>query len=65
MITEGTSAATLGKMAGGSGVALFGAAVSWMDNAEQLLRMGASVVAIASGVVVILVALKNSKNKKK
>jgi hypothetical protein len=65
MITEGTSAATLGKMSGGSAIAIFGAAVSWMDHAEQLLRMGASVVAICSGVVVILVALKNSKHRKK
>lgn len=65
MITEGTSAAKLGSMAGGSFVAMFGAAVSWMDHAEQFLRMGASVVAIFSGVVVIVVALKKNKHNKK
>ncbi len=61
MITEGTSAAKLGTMASGAALSLFGAAVSWMDHAEQLLRMGASVVAIASGVVVIYVALRKLK----
>jgi hypothetical protein len=65
MITEGTSGATLAKMAGGSGVAFFGAAVSWMDHAEQILRMAASVVAICSGIVVIVVAIKKHKSKKR
>jgi hypothetical protein len=36
-----------------------------MDHVEQGLRMGASVIAIASGIVVIMVALKNRKNRKK
>lgn len=65
MITEGSSAATLAKMAGGSTVSFFGATLAWMDNAEQLLRMGASFVAICSGIVVIAVGVKNYKNTKK
>lgn len=65
MITEGSSAATLAKMAGGSGVSLFGATLAWMDNAEQILRMGASFVAICSGLVVIAVGVRNFKNPKK
>lgn len=67
MITEGTSGATLAKMAGGSVLSIFGAALSWHDHAinhaEQVLRMGASVVAICSGVVVIMVALKKHRKK--
>lgn len=69
MITEGTSSATLAKMAGGSALSVIGAFISWQDHMinhlEQVLRMGASVVAIASGIVVIMVALKNRKNRKK
>jgi len=65
MITEGTSAAKLGTLAGGSFLALFGAVFSWLDHAEQILRMGASVVAICSGVVVIIVALKKNKHNKR
>ena len=69
MITEGTSSGTLAKMAGGSLLSIFGAAISWfdhtMDHVEQSLRMGASVVAIISGLVVIFVALKKNKNKRK
>ncbi len=63
MITEGASAAKLGTMVGGAFLSLFGAAVSWMDHAEQLLRMAASCVAIISGCVVIFVALRKSKRK--
>lgn len=67
MITEGTNGATLAKLTGGSVLSLFGAALSWhdhaMNHAEQVLRMGASVVAIVSGLVVIWVAVK--KNRKK
>ena len=69
MMAAGTSGATLVKMAGGSVLSIFGAVISWQDHAmnhaEQILRMGASVVAICSGIAVIVVALKNTKNKKK
>jgi hypothetical protein len=41
-----------------------GAAVSWMMHLEAILRIGASVVAIVSGVVVIYFQIKNrNKNK--
>lgn len=52
-------------MVGGSALSLFGAAFAWMDHAEQILRMGASFVAICSGIVVIAVGVRNYKNSKK
>lgn len=69
MITEGTNGATLAKLAGGSAISILGASISWIDHAidhvEQILRMGACVVAICSGIMVIIVALRKNKNKKK
>jgi hypothetical protein len=48
----------------GSVVSLVAAATSWWDRIEQLLRMGASAVAIVSGVVVIWSVIRNQLKKK-
>ena len=48
----------------GSAVSLISAAASWWDKAEQVLRMGASAVAIVSGVVVIWSVIRNQLKKK-
>lgn len=55
----------LPKLAGGAAVSLTAAAASYADKIEQLLRIGASAVAIISGLVVIYFAFKNSKQKRK
>jgi hypothetical protein len=65
MITEGTTATTLAQLTGATALAVGGAAVSWLDHLEQVLRMGASCVAILSGLVVIVVAIRNHKNKQR
>lgn len=48
----------------GSTVSLIAAATSWWDQAEQVLRMGASAVAIVSGIVVIWSVIRNQLKKK-
>lgn len=55
----------LPKLAVGAAVSLTAAAASYADKVEQLLRMGASTVAIISGLVVIYFALRNNKPKRK
>jgi len=64
MLTEGTNTATLATMAAGATVSSAAAGVSYMDQIEQLFRMGASAISIASGLVVILIAIRNKKLKK-
>lgn len=61
METQGTN---LPAMAGGAAVSVTGAVVSNLDRVEQLMRMGASAVAIISGLVVIYLALRKQNKDK-
>ena len=63
ILNHGTTSSILTQMIFGTILAVAGAAVSWVDHAEQFLRMGASCVAIVSGCVVIMVAMRKKPAK--
>lgn len=53
-----------GKAIGGVMISGGAALASWTTHIEQLLRMGASAVAIISGLVVIWSVIRNQLKKK-